>query len=660
MLLGKLTQVDHLFELSSSMKEAKREYKVFAVIPSLLKNWILYIVYATLDHIPPFVWEILHVITDIYFFWIQKLINYVRPHSRVIYYEAIKKLDECDTYQMWCQQASVVDEITGANLWRRNFFSRRYDFNSVIEQYTILENTLREENFDIVKEKFSTTGPCMLRNFAGIGDKKLFTKSLMGTKQLIEQYLTRILEGLDMLNTQTLTPTSFFQRCKLSLGTTALILQGGSLFGLFHLGVIKGLLLQDLMPNIISGSSMGACVASLFGCLSNEQLKQLLTDDNLLSIIKNDVELLKSCGYGNLEQHLNLGTLIQNLIHHGYSQDVYLFIRFVMKYIVKEKTFEEVYQITGKVFNIVIHPTDKSCPNLLNYVTTPNVLIKSAIECSLGSGVISQDTSLLCKNLENEIEPFLNINKDKQVKFLTPENATNPSITESPYTRLTELFNVNNFIVSLARPYLAPLVVNDLKHEIKTSKYYYYKHYPNIPSINATSASMTHRPSSQSPIKASTVEELEAEPVMSPVPPSSAINDSAEYIIPELGIPQLNFTEMEPLAFKFKYHLERKLKNIATMEFRHRMEVLDNLGLLCSMIKRLIIDEKTPRSATEIAVVPRMKSLSLTRIIEGQLNNIPYWIKSGERSTWPALALIKTRCAVEFKLDDIIRVRRSR
>ena len=117
---------------------------------------------------------------------------------------------------------------------------------------------------------------------------------------------------------------------------------------------------------------------------------------------------------------------------------------------------------------------------------------------------------------------------------------------------------------------------------------------------------------------------------------------------------------MEPLAFKFKYHLERKLKNIATMEFRHRMEVLDNLGLLCSLIKRLIIDEKTPRSATEIAVVPRMKSLSLTRIIEGQLNNIPYWIKSGERSTWPALALIKTRCAVEFKLDDIIRARRSR
>lgn len=34
----------------------------------------------------------------------------------------------------------------------------------------------------------------------------------------------------------------------------------------------------------------------------------------------------------------------------------------------------------------------------------------------------------------------------------------------SPYTRLTELFNVNHFIISLARPYLAPLISNDLKH----------------------------------------------------------------------------------------------------------------------------------------------------------------------------------------------------
>ena len=228
--------------------------------------------------------------------------------------------------------------------------------------------------------------------------------------------------------------------------------------------------------------------------------------------------------------------------------------------------------------------------------------------------MLSSNTKLLCKNLNNDTVRFLEFGKAGADQFLAPEQATNLDDVESPYTRLTELFNVNNFIVSLAKPYLAPLVGNDLKHEIKTSKYYYYKHYPQ------------------------TTDDID---------------------LPELNIPQLNFTEMEPLAFKFKYHLERKLKNIATMEFRHRMEVLDNLGLLFPFIKRLIIDEKTPRSATEIAIVPKIKSLSVTRIIEGQLDNIPYWIKCGEQSTWPVLSLLKTRCAVELKLNEIIKMRRG-
>ena len=558
------------------------------------------------------------MITDIYLFWLNKFLNWLRPKSRMLYHEAMKRLEECNSYEEWKVAASKVDEITGANLWRRDFYSRRYDFNSVIEQYVILNAALQNGDLETMREKFSTTGPCMLRNFAGIADKKLFTKSLMGTKILIDQYLDRTIEGLTLLDESKSTPTSYFQRCKLSLGTTALILQGGSLFGLFHLGVIKGLLSQNLIPDLISGSSMGACIASLFGCLSNDDLRELLHGDRILSMIKEDTELLKMCGYGNVEQHLNLGTLIQNLVHNGYSQDVCLFIHFVLKYIVKDLTFEEAYQRTKKVFNIVIHPTDPSCPNLLNYVTTPNVLIKTAINCSLGSNVISNETVLLCKNLNNEYESFLPEDKVFKVKFLAPEKAVpdESSYVENPYTRLTELFNVNNFIVSLARPFLAPFVVHDLKHEIKISKYYYYKHFPEA---------------------------------------NNKILDQ----LPNLGIAQPNFVEMEPLAFKFMYRLERKLKNVLTMEFHHRMEVLNHMGLLNPWIKRLIIDDKIPRSAIEIAIVPRIKSLSLTGIIEGQLDNIPWWIECGERSSWPVLPLIKTRCAVEFKLNNIIKRRRQ-
>ncbi|SCU79520.1 LADA_0B01244g1_1 [Lachancea dasiensis] len=579
----------------------------------MIKLYFLSFFYSALNHIPPFVWAVFHVACDIIQFWMRRLMNYFRPRSRNLYHGAIQELEQCSNYEDWYNKAAIVDEITGADLWRRNFYSQRYDVNSVLEQYAVLDQALEENDAHTIIHRFSTTGPSMLRNFAGIVDKRLFTKSLIGTKLLIEQYLDKVLECLQFLcETPAMATTSFFQRCKLSLGTTAFILQGGSLFGLFHLGVIRGLLDQKLLPNIISGSSMGACIGSLCSVLTNDELFALLSGDNLLNAIKSDLELLKKCGYGNIDQDLNLGSLLQNVIHRGYSKDVFLFINFVNKVVIKDLTFEEAFQRTGKIINIIVHPTDRNrCPSLLNYVTTPNVLIASAIDCSLGSEVVSSGTKLLCKNLKNEIVEYIPDTGDSRLIFLTPQNASESGLTESPYTRLTELFNVNNFIVSLARPYLAPLVINDLKHEIKTSKYYYYKHYPTTDMSNFT------------PLQLS------------------------------------NMNEVEPLGFKFRYHLERKLKHLITMEFRHRVEVLDNLGLLSHWIKRLAIDEKTPRSATEITIVPNLKSLSFSRVIEGQLDNIPYWIKCGEQSCWPVLALIKTRCAVEFGLDEIIKAKKS-
>ncbi|CAH03033.1 bifunctional triglyceride lipase/lysophosphatidylethanolamine acyltransferase [Kluyveromyces lactis] len=575
------------------------------------KRVFFYFFYLLLNNVPKTVWDILHVVTDIYMFWWRKFMDKVRPRSRTMYREAVAGLYGCDDYEEWYEKASLVDELTGVDLWRRNFFSKRFDFEAVLEQYAALMESLEEDDFETVKSRFTNTGPTMLRNFAGIVDKRLFTKSLVGTKLLIEQYLDKVVDTLYLLTAHPeVVQRTFFQRCKLSLGATALALQGGSLFGLFHLGVLKGLLDRNLLPNIINGTSMGACVASMACCLSDGELEDLLTGNRLVSTIKRDTALMKECGYGNIDEHFNIGTLVENVVHNGYSKDVYLFIKFIQKSVIGDLTFEEAFQRTGKVLNIVVHPTNKNiCPNLLNYVTTPNVLISSAIDCSFGTNTISKNTWLLGKNIENKIVDYLDRKEPhyQELKFSAPQYVQDSSQLEAPYTRLTELFNVNNFIVSLARPYLAPLALNDLKHDIRTSEYYYYKRFPYID------------PGSYSPMQLSKV------------------------------------TKLEPLAFKFKYHLERKMKHILTMELKHRVEIMDSLGLLSNWIKRIAIDEKTPRSATEVAIVPHMNSLSVSRIIEGRLDNINYWMKCGQESTWPVISLVKTRCAVEFTLDDIIK-----
>jgi predicted acylesterase/phospholipase RssA len=57
-----------------------------------------------------------------------------------------------------------------------------------------------------------------------------------------------------------------------SFGQTALVLQGGSTFGLVHLGVAKCLFQQNLLPRIICGNSVGALIAALVCTRTDDEL----------------------------------------------------------------------------------------------------------------------------------------------------------------------------------------------------------------------------------------------------------------------------------------------------------------------------------------------------------------------------------------------------
>jgi TAG lipase/steryl ester hydrolase/phospholipase A2/LPA acyltransferase len=47
---------------------------------------------------------------------------------------------------------------------------------------------------------------------------------------------------------------------------------GAGSLGHFHTGVVKALLEQDLLPNVISGSSAGSVTAAMLGTHSDEEL----------------------------------------------------------------------------------------------------------------------------------------------------------------------------------------------------------------------------------------------------------------------------------------------------------------------------------------------------------------------------------------------------
>ena len=68
----------------------------------------------------------------------------------------------------------------------------------------------------------------------------------------------------------------FFRRADHCFGHSAFMMSGsGSLF-YFHIGVVRALLDQGLLPNVLSGSSGGAFVGALLSTHSTTELAELL------------------------------------------------------------------------------------------------------------------------------------------------------------------------------------------------------------------------------------------------------------------------------------------------------------------------------------------------------------------------------------------------
>src|SRR5207247_7997887 len=72
----------------------------------------------------------------------------------------------------------------------------------------------------------------------------------------------------------------FFHEVALSYGRSALMLSGGATLGLFHVGVVKALFREDLVPNVVSGSSAGSVVAATMGTRTPEEMHALLDAEN--------------------------------------------------------------------------------------------------------------------------------------------------------------------------------------------------------------------------------------------------------------------------------------------------------------------------------------------------------------------------------------------
>ena len=110
----------------------------------------------------------------------------------------------------------------------------------------------------------------LMRNIADMGNPELYGHTHVGTKYLIEEYIEEVITVLNILATTNdarvfsslREKIDFFKGLRRSFGNTAMLLSGGATLGLGHVGVLKCLFENHLLPRIISGSSSGSIFAA--------------------------------------------------------------------------------------------------------------------------------------------------------------------------------------------------------------------------------------------------------------------------------------------------------------------------------------------------------------------------------------------------------------
>ncbi|KAG0091135.1 hypothetical protein BGZ93_008974 [Podila epicladia] len=371
----------------------------------------------------------LEIITTIAYSFLQLIIYswkglYSMVGNRNLADKMTNELAHSQNFEEWLTKATELDILTGSDVWRTSHRSNVYDYNLILSRRQHLK--VVRESKDI-KAMMYLLRSGLLRNLGGITDPRLFCHSYLGTKHLIESYMDEVVSQLEHVADTSHATLSrqakidFFMETRQSFGSSALLLHGGASFGMYHLGVVKTLFEHGLLPRIISGASVGALVAALV-CVK--------TDDELPVRYLIDIKVLQDC----------IQTNVGNL------------------------TFDEAFKRTKRVLNITVPSSRKSeGPQLLNYITSPNVLISSAASTSASMLGFSSTADLLAKDKSGNIIPWT----PSAVNYTNP---ITPSLfsygavgPETPLTRLSELFNVNHFIVSQANPYIVPFMSRGLK-----------------------------------------------------------------------------------------------------------------------------------------------------------------------------------------------------
>jgi len=333
-------------------------------------------------------------------------------------------MNRASSYKQWSDAAIQYDRETGLEHWKKSDACESYDYHTIRHRFDIIRDLRLRRDYH---QLLFTLNEGIHGNLGGMGKPSLYNKAKFGTKNLIHQYINELCEALEELHQAPADVIAseekqdFFLRASHCYGRSALMLSGGGSLGFFHAGVVKALLQEGLLPDVMSGSSAGSIIAAIAGTHRDEELPERLSVRNL----QMDLAPSQPRSRSNLRP-ANTATVIRSIERW-----------------IPDLTFQEAYERTQRALNITVSGLlPNQAPRLLNAITSPNVTIRSAVQASCAVYGIYPPVTLEATNAHGEKVPYLPDLKWIDGSFLD----------DLPAKRLARLYGVNHFISSMINP----------------------------------------------------------------------------------------------------------------------------------------------------------------------------------------------------------------
>lgn len=343
---------------------------------------------------------------------------------------------KAENYEQWQEAARDYDRAAGLDRWRTRDQSTQFDYVSIRLRLDQLRSLRARHDY---RGLLFTLNEGIHGNMGGMGKSALYERAMSGTKQLVSEYVEEIVDALELLADPALDEISFeekhdfFRRAHHCFGRSALLMSGSGMLLYFHVGVVKALWSEGLLPNILSGASGGSIVGSILSTHNDEELKEIFDPAFLVQEFEQETGFFAS-----------LKSARPRMLQTDEVQEM-------IARLIPDMTFQESYEHSGRTLNVSVAPAEThQTSRLLNATTSPNVLIRKSILASAAVPGVFPPVVLEARDKWGERQPYLPSRK-----------WVDGSVSDDlPTKRLARLYGVNHYIVSQANPAVLPFVTD--------------------------------------------------------------------------------------------------------------------------------------------------------------------------------------------------------